>query len=99
MIHRLLQRCGLGTTRPIWSGNVPRQHDSEVTLHDYADRGGAHRQTAYGCTRRGQRKGRIAKVCSPSLWLGHASESLKRSRTYVLDITHDPEAMVHTTNH
>lgn len=34
MIHRLLQRRGLGTTRPIWSGNVPRQHDGEVTLRN-----------------------------------------------------------------
>src|SRR3546814_6781646 len=64
MIHRLLQRCGLGTTRTIWSGNVPRQHDGEVTLQEYADRVGAHRQTVYGWLRRGQIKGRLVKVGS-----------------------------------
>src|SRR3546814_9598422 len=75
MIHRLLQRCGLGTTRPIWSGNVPRQHDGEVTLKEYADRVGAHRQTVYGWLRRGQIKGRLVKVGSQRIWLVKADDT------------------------
>ncbi|WP_298674314.1 recombinase family protein [uncultured Sphingomonas sp.] len=75
MIHRLLQRRGLGTTRPIWSGNVPRQHDGEVTLQEYADRVGAHRQTVYGWLRRGRIKGRLAKVGSQRIWLVNAANT------------------------
>ena len=69
MIRGLLKRRGLGTTRPIWSDNVPRQHDSEVTLQEYANRVGAHRQTVYGWLRRGQIKGRLANVGSQRIWL------------------------------
>jgi DNA invertase Pin-like site-specific DNA recombinase len=75
MIHRLLQRRGLGTTRPIWSGHVPRQHDREVTLQEYADRVGAHRQTVYGWLRRGQIKGRLAKVGTQRIWLVNADNT------------------------
>ena len=69
MIHRLLQRRGLGTKRPIWSNNIPRRHKSEITLQEYADRIGAHRQTVYGWLRRGRIKGRLAKVGSQRVWL------------------------------
>jgi len=78
MIHRLLQRRGLGTTRPIWSGNVPRQHDGEVTLQEYADRFGAHRQTVYGWLRRGRISGRLAKVGSQRIWLVNAANTSTR---------------------
>src|SRR3546814_2746484 len=53
MIHPLLQRCGLGTTRPIWSGNVPRQHNGEVILQEYADSVDAHSKTVNGTHRLG----------------------------------------------
>ena len=69
MIHRLLQQRGLGTTRPIWSNNIPRRHKSEMTLQEYADQIGAHRQTVYGWVRRGRIKGRLAKVGSQRIWL------------------------------
>ena len=68
MIRRLLQRHGHGTTRPIWSGSVPRG-DDEVTLQELADRLGAHRQTVYGWLRRGTLKGRMAKVGRQRIWL------------------------------
>jgi hypothetical protein len=32
MIRCLLQRRGLGTRRPIWSGNVPRESDDEMMM-------------------------------------------------------------------
>lgn len=50
-------RRGLGTTRSTWSCNIPRQHAGEVTLWEYADRIGAHRQTVYGSIRRGYLRG------------------------------------------
>ena len=81
MIHRLLQRRGLGTTRPIWSANVPRQHDGEVTLQEYADRVGAHRQTVYGWLRRGQIHGRLAEVGSQRIWLVSSAHTSTRSCT------------------
>lgn len=69
MIHRLLQRRGLGTTRPIWSNNIPRRNNGEMTLQEYADQIGAHRQTVYGWLRRGRIKGRLAKVGTQRIWL------------------------------
>ena len=38
MIRRLLQRRGLGTRRPIWSGNVPRASEDEITIQELARR-------------------------------------------------------------
>lgn len=75
MIRRLLQRRGLGTTRPIWSGNVPRAHEGELTLQEYADRIGAQRQTVYGWLRRGEIKGRLAEVGSQRIWLVNLANS------------------------
>jgi DNA invertase Pin-like site-specific DNA recombinase len=69
MVRRLLQRRGLGTKRPIWSGNVPRRHADEVTLQELADRLGAHRQTVYGWLRRGRLTGRLAQVGTQRIWL------------------------------
>jgi DNA invertase Pin-like site-specific DNA recombinase len=69
MIRRLLQRHGHGTTRPIWSGKVPREDDEEMTLQELADRLGAHRQTVYGWLRRGTLKGRLAQVGKQRIWL------------------------------
>ncbi|WP_046867885.1 recombinase family protein [Microvirga massiliensis] len=69
MIRRLLQRRGLGTQRPIWSGHVPRQHTDAMTLQELADRLGAHRQTVYGWLRRGRLTGRLAQVGTQRIWL------------------------------
>jgi excisionase family DNA binding protein len=69
MIRRLLQRHGHGTTRPIWSGTVPRADEEEMTLQELAERLGAHRQTVYGWLRRGTLKGRLAQVGTQCIWL------------------------------
>ncbi|MBM1175342.1 helix-turn-helix domain-containing protein, partial [Microvirga arabica] len=69
MIRRLLQRHGHGTTRPIWSGKVPRADDEEMTLQEVAEQLGAHRQTVYGWLRRGTLKGRLAQVGTQRIWL------------------------------
>jgi DNA invertase Pin-like site-specific DNA recombinase len=79
MIRRLLQRRGLGTRRPIWSGNVPREGDDEITLQELADHLGANRQTLYGWLRRGALKGRLAKVGTQRIWL--VSRAQAESRT------------------
>lgn len=75
MVCRLLQRRGLGTKRPIWSGNVPRCNEAEVTLQELADRVGAHRQTVYGWLRRGKIKGRLAEVGTQRIWLVSLTET------------------------
>src|SRR3546814_19727311 len=93
MIHRLRQRCGRGTTRPIWSGNVPRQHDGEVTLQEYADRVGAHRQTVSGWLRRGQIKGRLVKVGSQRISLVNADDTSTGTCTGEPSGTHHPDAV------
>ena len=69
MVRRLLQRYGHGTTRPIWSGKVPREDAAELTLQEVADRLGAHRQTVYGWLRRGTLRGRLARVGAQQIWL------------------------------
>ena len=79
MIRRLLQRRGLGTRRPIWSGNVPREGNDEITLQELADYLGANRQTVYGWLRRGVLKGRIAKMGTQRIWL--VSRAQAESRT------------------
>jgi DNA invertase Pin-like site-specific DNA recombinase len=75
MIRRLLQRRGLGTKRPIWSGHVPRTDANEVTLQELADRLGAHRQTVYGWLRRGKLTGRLARVGAQRIWLVNLNEA------------------------
>ena len=37
MLHRLLQRHGLGGQRPIWTRHAPRQDEQEWTLQELAD--------------------------------------------------------------
>ena len=79
MIRRLLQRRGLGTKRPIWSGNVPRIDEIEVPLQELADRLGAHRQTVYGWLRRGKLKGRLAQVGTQRIWLVKLADTSVRT--------------------
>ena len=79
MIRRLLQRRGLGTKRPIWSGNVPRIDENEVTLQELADRLGAHRQTVYGWLRRGKLTGRLAQVGTQRIWLVKLTDTSVRT--------------------
>jgi excisionase family DNA binding protein len=76
----LTVRKGFGKKRPIWSGNVPRRNDDEVTLQELAEQIGVHRQTVYGWLRRGKLKGRIAKVGTQRIWLvslSHASTGIR----------------------
>jgi excisionase family DNA binding protein len=79
MIRRLLQRRGLGTRRPIWSGNVPRASDNEMTIQELAAQLGAHRQTVYGWLRRGKLKGRLAKVGTQRIWLVTPAQASTRT--------------------
>lgn len=80
IVQKLLVRKGLGKKRPIWSGNVPRWNDDEVTLQELSEQLGVHRQTAYGWLRRGKLKGRVAKVGAQRIWLislSHASTGIQ----------------------
>jgi excisionase family DNA binding protein len=79
MIRRLLQRRGLGAQRPLWSGNVPRAHDDELTIQELAQHLGAHRQTIYGWLRRGTLKGRLVNVGTQRIWL--VSRAVASTRT------------------
>jgi DNA invertase Pin-like site-specific DNA recombinase len=81
MVRKLLQRRGLGTKRPIWSGHVDRRNSDEVTLQELAEHLGAHRQTVYGWLRRGQLKGRIATVGTQRIWLVSMSQASTRIST------------------
>ena len=80
IVQKLLIRNGLGKKRPIWSGNVPRRTDNEVTLQELSEKLGVHRQTAYGWLRRGKLKGRVAKIGTQRIWLvslPHASTGIR----------------------
>jgi DNA-binding CsgD family transcriptional regulator len=80
IVQKLLVRKGFGKKRPIWSGNLPRRNDDEVTLQELSEKLGVHRQTAYGWLRRGKLKGRIAKVGTQRIWLvslSHASTGIR----------------------
>ena len=79
MIRRLMQRRGLGTRRPIWSGNVPRTSDDDMTIQELADHLGAHRQTVYGWLRRGTLKGHLAQVGTQRIWLVSRAEATSRT--------------------
>jgi DNA invertase Pin-like site-specific DNA recombinase len=81
IIRKLMQRKGMGTKRPIWTGNVPRRNDDEVTLQELAEHLGAHRQTVYGWLRRGQLKGRVAKMGMQRIWLISLSQASTRTST------------------
>lgn len=79
MIRCLLQRRGLGTRRPIWSGAIPRASADEVTIQELAEHLGAHRQTVYGWLRRGQITGRLATVGTQRVWLVSRAEASRRT--------------------
>jgi excisionase family DNA binding protein len=79
MIRRLLQRRGLGTKRPLWSTNVPRANDDEMTIQELAEHLGAHRQTVYGWLRRGTLKGRLAQVGTQRVWLVSRAQTSTRT--------------------
>jgi len=81
IVQKLLVRKGFGKKRPIWSGNVPRRNDDEVTLQELAEQIGVHRQTVYGWLRRGKLKGRIAEVGTQRIWLVSLSHASTRIRT------------------
>lgn len=81
MIRRLLQRRSLGTRRPIWSGNVPREGDDELTIQELAEHLGAHRQTVYGWLRRGKLKGRLAQAGARRIWLVSRAQAESRTST------------------
>ncbi|GAC1583938.1 MAG: recombinase family protein [Sphingomicrobium sp.] len=75
IVQKLLVRKGLGKKRPIWSGNVPRRNDDEVTLQELSEKLGVHRQTAYGWLRHGKLNGRVAKVGTQRIWLVSLSQA------------------------
>jgi len=79
MVQKLLVRNGMGKKRPIWSGNVPRRSTDEVTLQELCEYLGVHRQTAYGWLRRGQLKGRLAKIGTQRIWLVSRSQASART--------------------
>jgi DNA invertase Pin-like site-specific DNA recombinase len=79
MVRRLLQRHRLGPRRPIWSGQVPRESDDEVTIQELAEHLGAPRQTVYGWLRRGQITGRLAKVGTQRIWLVSRAQAVRRT--------------------
>ena len=79
MIRRLLQRRGLGTQRPIWSDNIPRANDDEMTIQEVAEHLGAHRQTVYGWLRRGTLKGRLVQVGTQRIWLVSRAQASTRT--------------------
>ncbi|EIZ79486.1 Resolvase domain-containing protein, partial [Novosphingobium sp. Rr 2-17] len=81
IVQKLLVRKGLQKKRPIWSGNVSRRNDDEVTLQELSEKLGVHRQTAYGWLRRGKLKGRIAKVGTQRIWLVSLSQTSLGIRT------------------
>jgi len=69
MVRRLLQRHGIAALRPIWSQDVPRGAEDELTLQEVAEHLGVHRQTVYGWLRRGRIKGHLAQVGGQRIWL------------------------------
>lgn len=75
IIRRLLQRHRHGTTRPIWSGKLPRVDDEEMTLQEVAGQPGTYRQTVYGWLRRGTLKDRLAQVGNQHIWLVKLADS------------------------
>ena len=69
MIQHLVFRHRLGTGRPIWSGNVPREPGVEWTLHEAAARLGIHRHTAYRWLQQGRLRGRMAARGNQHIWI------------------------------
>jgi hypothetical protein len=57
---------------------VDRRNNDEVTLQELSDHLGAPRQTVYAWLRRGQLKGRIAKVGTQRIWLVSLSQASTR---------------------
>jgi hypothetical protein len=75
MLHRLLQRHGLGGQRPIWTRHAPRQDEQEWTLQELADRLGVGHPTVYGWLRQGRLHGRLAHVGGQRIWLARLCET------------------------
>ncbi|MFB8343870.1 hypothetical protein ACWGNA_22185 [Brucella cytisi] len=80
IVQKLQVRKGFGKKRLIWSGNVPRRNNDEVTRQELAEQIGVHRQTVYGWLRRGKLKGRIAEVGTQRNWLVSLSHASTRIR-------------------
>lgn len=75
MLHRLLQRYGLGGQRPIWTRHAPRQDEQEWTLQELADRLGVGHPTVYGWLRQGRLHGRLVHVGGQRIWLARLCEA------------------------
>ena len=75
MIQRLAFRHKLGSARPIWSSNVPREPGVERTLQEAAARLGIHRHTAYHRLRRGKLRGRMVARGDQQIWIVQMTEA------------------------
>jgi excisionase family DNA binding protein len=75
MIQRLAFRHRLGSARPIWSSNVPREPGVEWTLHEAAARLGIHRHTAYHWLRRGKLRGHMIARGGQQIWIVQMTEA------------------------
>ena len=75
MIQRLALRHKLGSARPVWSSNVPREPGVEWTLHEAAARLGIHRHTAYHWLRRGTLRGRMVARGDQQIWIVQMTEA------------------------
>jgi len=74
MIQHLAFRYRLGSARPIWSSNVPREPGVEWTLHEAAAQLGIHRHTAYHWLRRGKLRGRMVARGDQQIWIVQMTE-------------------------
>ena len=74
MIQRLAFHHRLGSARPIWSSNVPREPGVEWTLYEAAARLGIHRHTAYHWLRRGKLRGHMVARGDQQIWIVQMTE-------------------------
>ena len=75
MIQLLAFYHKLGSARPIWSSNVPREPGVEWTLHEAAARLGIHRHTAYHWLRRGKLRGHMIARGGQQIWIVQMTEA------------------------
>lgn len=75
MIQRLAFRHKLGSARPIWSSNVPREPGVEWALHEAAAWLGIHQHTAYHWLRRGKLRGRMVARGDQQIWIVQMTET------------------------